>query len=258
MGHSRLSNLPRTRWWNEVVELIAQGGSVADVAEKTLDAALDGFSAAANDRGVIQACWLLMQVPLIAQGEDGLERLAEIGIRLPTDASPTDLAAALTDAADEYHHVSRSRSDLGEMAELALVESFHSALWEENATLFGPSAADLRVALKRLGSQRSFQSLTRTFFANLTKRFLSYFLSRTLSNHVGPEKRFHSINERLAFDEALGIHCWEASRIVESYASEWRAKMAYHVGHLNPEDVVGFLKKSTKKLAAELVRRGAP
>ncbi|MCC7106900.1 MAG: hypothetical protein IT307_17340, partial [Chloroflexi bacterium] len=67
MGHIRLGELPRTRKWNQVVELIQQDGDAASVASAALDAAEDGFMEASKDEGVARVTWLLTQLPLAAR-----------------------------------------------------------------------------------------------------------------------------------------------------------------------------------------------
>jgi len=51
MGHVRLGELPRTRKWDQVVELIKSDGDAAQIAGAALDAADAGFREAANDEG---------------------------------------------------------------------------------------------------------------------------------------------------------------------------------------------------------------
>ena len=67
MGHSRLGWLPQTYRWQDVVELLTQGGSAAAVADATLDAAHKGLEMAARDRGLHYVFWLLTQVALAAK-----------------------------------------------------------------------------------------------------------------------------------------------------------------------------------------------
>jgi len=62
MGHIRLGDLPRTRRWEQVVELITHDGDAASVATAALDAAESGFRKAAEDEGLGRATWLLTQI----------------------------------------------------------------------------------------------------------------------------------------------------------------------------------------------------
>jgi len=67
MGHIRLGELPRTRKWEQVVELIKLDGDATQVAAAALDAAETGFKQAAEDEGLGRATWLLTQLPLAAR-----------------------------------------------------------------------------------------------------------------------------------------------------------------------------------------------
>lgn len=75
MGHLRLGDLPRTRKWDQVVELVKREGDAAAVAAAALDAAEKGFKQAAEDEGLGQATWLLTQLPLAARDPNYLDRL---------------------------------------------------------------------------------------------------------------------------------------------------------------------------------------
>ena len=44
MGHIRLGQLPRSRKWRDVVELVAAGADVAQVASATINAADEAFT----------------------------------------------------------------------------------------------------------------------------------------------------------------------------------------------------------------------
>ena len=72
--------------------------------------------------------------------------------------------------------------------------------------------------------------LAREFFASLTRRYLDYYLSRELSQHVGPQRRLPTITVHVDFNQALELHCREASRIVEDFAGSWYTKAQFQGG----------------------------
>jgi hypothetical protein len=131
------------------------------------------------------------QIPQAAQQPNFLERLSELGL---TDLSrkPTllEIIAAFTRAVDGYIHERGKRTDLGEMAQHSASETLTSLAGRELPTLFGPTATDVQQALAKLGRSDQFSIVARDFFSRLTSRSLGYFLSRELSKHVGPDKRF--------------------------------------------------------------------
>ncbi len=255
MGHIRLGELPRTRKWEQVVELIKRDGDVASVAAAALDAAESGFKAAAEDEGLGRATWLLTQLPLAARDPNYVERLKALGVAIDGAPGLLELAGAFTDAVDSQMRRAGGRSDLGEMAQMAAAETLTKLLGERSQSLFGTSPADVQRELAALGTTKQFGTLARDFFARLTRRYLTFFLSRELSNHVGGERRFANIADHAAFNAALDLHCRQASRIVEEFAGSWFSKTNWEHG-ITPENVRGFAWVALKKLRAELRKGG--
>jgi hypothetical protein len=97
--------------------------------------------------------------------------------------------------------------------------------------------------------------LAREFFARLTQRSLDYYLSREFSNHIGASERFGDDVARAHFDDALEMHCREASRIVESFSGGWYGKNAYQGDGLTPDAIRRFAPVAFKKIRAELRKR---
>jgi hypothetical protein len=87
--------------------------------------------------------------------------------------------------------------------------------------------------------------LARGFFARLTERYLTYFLSRELSNTLA------SVDANRQFREALSLHCRQASKIVEQFAQEWFSKKNYE-GGITPRNAAGFISHAVSKINAEL------
>jgi hypothetical protein len=86
------------------------------------------------------------------------------------------------------------------------------------------ASVDVQQTLARLGTSDRFSIVARDFFSRLTSRCLGYFLSRELSKHVGPDKRFATIKEHSEFNAALDLHCREASRIIKEFSGGWYGK----------------------------------
>lgn len=256
MGHIRLGELPRTRKWEQVVELIKRDGDAATVAAAALDAAESGFKQAAEDEGLGRAAWLLTQLPLAARDPNYVARLNALGLAVDRAPGLLDLAAAFTDAIDTQMRRAGGRSDLGEMAQMAAAETLTKVLGERSRSLFGTSPADIQRELASLGTTKQFGVFARDFFAGLTRRYLTFFLSRELSNHVGGERRFANITDHAAFNAALDLHCHQAARIVEEFAGSWFSKTNWQQGGTTPENVRGFAWVALKKLRAELRKGG--
>ena len=249
MGHTRLGRLPRTRKWQEVVGLVGAGADTADVAAATLDASQRGLEDAARDPALVHSFWLLTQLPLCARKADFIDELARVGVSVAGDPTLMELVGGFSDAVDEHIYQRGGRTDLGEMAQMGAAETLTSVLGQRTESLFGVTAEDVRRELARLGTPTNFSVLARGFFARLTERYLTYFLSRELSNTL------ESVDANRQFREALSLHCRQASKIVEQFAEEWFSKKNYQ-GGITPRKAAGFISHAVTKINAEL-KKGA-
>jgi hypothetical protein len=255
MGHIRLGTLPKTQKWNQVVNLIAGGADVERIAAASADAAEQGLERASHDEGLAHAFWLLTQIPQAARQSNFSERLWELGLTVSSEPTLLEIVAAFTRAIDGHVRDSGKRGDLGEMAQHAASETLASLAGRELPSLFGPTASDVQQALAKLGTSDRFSIVARDFFSRLTSRSLGYFLSRELSKHVGPNKRFAAINEHSDFNVALDLHCREASRIIKEFSGGWYGKTLHEEGKITPLEARKFAHVAFKKLRAELRKR---
>jgi hypothetical protein len=254
VGHIRLRRLPRTLKWDRVVSLLVAGQPAEEIAASSAEAAEAALRHAHADAALGHAFWLLTQIPLAARSAEFSDSLKRLGLRIGPNPTLLTVVAAFTDAVD--HHVKRvgRRTDLGEMAQLAAAESLAAVAGRDLPSLFVPTADDAKLALGRLAAPNRFAALAREFFARLTTRYLDYFLSRELSNHVGPGRRLPSIGDHSRFNDALDQHCREVSRIIEAFAGGWFSKTHFD-GGITPEKAQGFAYVALKKLQSELRRR---
>ena len=255
MGHIRLPDLPKSRKWNQVVDELRLGANIDAVAASAADAAEASLRAASNDPAFLHAFWLLTQVPLAARGPDFAGDSHRLGVQVPDQPSLMDVVAAISGAVDRYARAHGGRTDLGEMAQMAAVESLTALVAPNLPSLFKPSPGEVQRAIGRLASGDRFSALASDFFARLTQRCLHYYLSRELSNHTGTGERFEDDAARARFDDALDRHCREASRIVEAFSGGWYGKNVYQGDGLTPDDVRRFAPVAFKKLRAELRKR---
>jgi hypothetical protein len=256
MGHIRLGTLPRTQKWNQVVSLIAGGANVERIAAASADAAEHGLERASQDEGLGHAFWLLTQIPQAARHSNFSERLWELGLT-GVSSKPTllEIVAAMTRAVDGHVRERGKRTDLGEMAQRAAAETLASLAGRELPSLFGPTTTDVQEAFAKLGTSDRFSMVARDFFSRLTSRSLGYFLSRELSKHVGPKKRFAAIGEHSDFNAALDPHCREASRIIKEFSGGWYGKTLQQEKQISRDDARRFAHVAFKKLRAELRKR---
>ena len=255
MGHIRLWRLPATRKWTQVVALLAGGAPVEDIAAASAAAANDALATARDDEALAHTFWLLTQIPLAARAPDFQEAARALGVVVGTEASLLDVVSAFSDAIDVATLGAR-RTDLGEMAQGAAVESLSAIAGAELPGLFGATPGDVRLVLGRLAAPDRFAMLARDFFARLTQRHLDYYLSRAVSDHVGPGKRLPTVAAHSDFTGALELHCREASRIVEDFAGGWFSKTTFQ-GGIDRQKARGFVFVALGKIVAELrVRQG--
>ena len=254
MGHIRLGKLRRNRRWKEVIDLIGGGAGSGAVAGATLDAADQELTSAANDLGVLRSFWLLTQLPDAARSDNFGEALRALGLDVSDAPTTTEVATAFTEAVDGHVDSRRARTDLGEMAQMAAVETLANTLNQRTVSLFGTTPDDVKRELGKLATEKQFGTFARSFFARFTERYLTYHVDRELPRQVGQDGRFPSHIQRQEFGQALELHCQQASRIVESFAGGWYSKARYQQG-LDEPGTARFVAYALKKMRLEL-RRG--
>jgi hypothetical protein len=202
---------------------------------------------------VRHAFWLLTQIPLAAREKHFAPALRRLGVEIGDHPTLLEVTTALMDAVDHGVAQSKRRSDFGEMAQLCAVESLTAVAGRELPDLFGTNERVQRI-LGGLATPKQFAVLARDFFARLARLHLNYFLSRTLSGHVGASRRFSSVREHRAFEEALDVHCRETSRIVREFSAEWFSKHV-HEGGIDQGKAGRFVHAAFQKVREELRRR---
>jgi len=251
MGHIRLRSLPGSRKWQQVVALLEEGAGTGAIAAATMDAAQSALGKAAKDPALGHTLWLLAQIPIAAKSNDFTGELQKLGLSVSGEPSLHALMAAFTDAIDRKAIQSKRRTDLGEIAQSAASETFSTLIGRESESLFGETSESVKAALAAYATSTNFSKLAHSFAANLTRRYLMYFLSRELANHVGGDRRFEKLSEQREFSQALSLHCNQAARIVDQFASGWHGKNRYK-GEITERNAAGFIDYALKKIRAEL------
>ncbi len=255
MGHVRLKTFPKGRSWNQVVELLDEGASAAEIAAASARAANGELSKAESDPALRHAVWLLSQLPAAARSANYVGALNSLGLHASAAPSLMGLLAAFEQAVDSEARKRGGRTDLGEMAQLAAAASLTRGIAPDLPSMFETTATDVQSAIGKLGSRDRFAHLSRSFFAELIKRSLEYYLSRAYANHVGPGEAFASIDEQAEFRRELDLHCHETALIVERYAAEWYQKANFE-GGIAPANAEDFARTAFRKIRSELSHRG--
>lgn len=254
MGHVRLGRLPSSGLWQEVVALLHEGADTEEIAIAASEAAEATIQAAAQDATTVHAVWLLTQLPMAARYAHFDERLRDLGLNVSGPPDLGRLMRALAGGLDDYRRAAGAPNDLGELAIRAALGALSTSLEKRIPGLLGAGPDDVRQALRSIDGKAGFSEVTEQFAANLSRNVLGYFLSRELSNHVGPGCRFGTVADRWAFDRRLDQHCREAARIVRVFGGDWFAKRKF-TDVITPEVTAKFTRVLGRKISAELQRR---
>jgi hypothetical protein len=254
MGHQHLLKLPKTRAWKAVVALLIGGADVAALASATAAAANHSMIKAADDSTVRHSFYLLTQIPLAARSDDFAAGLRRLGMSVTDEPSLVEVGTAMMEAIDNYTEARGLRTDYGEIAQLAAVESLQAVAGKELFDLFGAEGIRVRSALFALADSHRFAGLARDFFSRLTRRHLAFYLSREMASHVGNGRRFPSLVDHERFEAALDLHCREASLIIKDFASGWFYNHC-QLGSYDHNAAGNFVHVATKKIREELKQR---
>lgn len=257
MGHIRLGTLSRSKKWREVVELLKTDASLEDIAEASARASELDLSRASNDPSFQFVSRLLVELPLLARSPGFYDSLDDMGFDTYALSSVSNLLSEISNAVDRDAFERGQSSDLGELAQSALLETLSIKLRANLPSLFEPEPQEIRRALGQFSGGQRFAELARDFFARLTYKSLDYYLSRELANHTGTGARFASDADRIAFEHALFTHTFETSKIVEEFAGGWYGKTVWKEQNLTPETINKFTQFAFKKMRSELGRRRA-
>jgi hypothetical protein len=162
MGHVRLGALPKTRKWEQVVGLICGGAGTDQIANATITAAERGLGRAAQDLGVIETVWLLTQLPLAARSADFVGALRDCGLAVSDSPGLMEIVGAVTEAIDNKMPNCKGRTDLGEMAQMAAVETLAQVIGGRVHSLFGSTSEDVLNAFSGLATNKQFGMFART------------------------------------------------------------------------------------------------
>ena len=245
--------MPRTGGYREVIALLGDSaggggdvavppGTLAQIADATLDASLDGLLLARGDVGLAYCVHLMVLITQAARDPDFLLALERSGVPTPAAISGLpdvpvlsapdefttfDLTSGFSSAVDRHLRVHRARTDVGELAQLAAAECLSALCADATAVLFTAPTSTVQHSLRGLSTQRGFGRLAHEFFATFIRRFLEYHLSRELSNHVGGRRRFRNVDEHNDFLRQLDRHCRVCTSVLKEYAGDWYSKHNY-------------------------------
>jgi hypothetical protein len=195
-------------------------------------------------------------LPLAARTQDFAAALGGYGLEVSPAPGLMEILGAFTDAVDGRLRNNCGRTDLGEMAQMAAVETYAEVISPRTDGLFGTAAEEVRQAFAAFATTHHVGRLSRRFFSRLIFKLLDYYLSRTLTDHVGEGQRFSCLKQVADFYTALETHCAEATGVVEIFSGEWFSKQQWETrGNITPRLVARFAHGAGQKLI-EVLKRG--
>lgn len=262
MGHTRLGRIPTTRRWREVVEIFSSATSSTDLsphsetisqlATSTARASSEALQAGIKDGGLAFIFYVLTQLALSARRPAPRQALAAFGINLPANPTNVDLTVEVHRLIDQHFRNAGHKSDVAEMAQLAIGETLANYFRGRPRDLFSPSEAQLLSDLHHLGTQRTFGEVSRTFFSNFMSRMLGFYLSKFVLPG-GRQRLVNSAEELTRFNDALRQHSYQRAAIIHQFVEKWFTKTAFEKG-IDPRNTRRFVAYACKKLQAEFLQ----
>jgi hypothetical protein len=241
--------------WKEVLRLIDEQASEPDIADACLEAAEAGIANIPKDQGFLHALTTIFKFAAAVRSPNMLPELRLRGFKLTSDPSLFDLTSTLKDRIDEVTLRSSSKSDVGEITQNSFSESLYSFVSNDLPSLFGNTPEDEREVVKRQFTGNRFRDLMHDFYSNLTRRYLMYHLSRELPTHIGPGRRFASLEEHSEFAKAFNIYVRQSVRIAEEFTPGWFSKARWE-DSINHDSVSRYAHVAFKKILKEFSKRG--
>lgn len=256
MGHERVSFLPKTKRWNDIVkqmgEVYASEVSAASIAAQTLQNVRKRYKTLFQDDVVKTIFEFLVAFARACRSPDPQNQFQLSKIRLPDQPTLLSIVKALRDCIPSLE----ATSEYGQLAFAAAADAFGQ--WhKQHVTTQVPllqSPPDYYESWRDLGSGGGFCELARLYFGKLTERYLNYFLDRVASatfKNIELRDRFQ--NEIHNHIDEVSKHAFETAKITQSFAAGWFTAHTRE-GVPDSNQIKGFLAVAFGKLSDELRR----
>ena len=255
MGHIHLGTLSRSRLWRDVVLLLEDRTAVEDVVSASAVAAEKSLLNASTDPVFIESVRLLLNIPLAARQDDFGDALRRLDLDVGSSPSLIEVVSAANRRLETLARCVPGRSDFSNMSMRALSRAISDCVGNDLPGLFGPSSADVQHSFRKFSRDAGMSTICRSYFGALVGSSLSYWLDRTLNNHIGEGQLFARVADRAAFDHSMKIYVGETTRIIKEFAAGWVGKMSYRTGMIATSDARDFAHVSLKKVVDELRSR---
>jgi hypothetical protein len=256
MGHTIVGDLPRTRRWNRVFDLL-QASEVSPhlVADATVRAAGSRLDLLRGDPSLAYCFWVLTRIAAAARGPDFATDTERLGIAVvPSDHALT-LIARVNDRVREELRQWPQSGPFGELAANALRLSLTDTLGAQHLSLFGSTTEDIAHAFRQHSTASQFGELATRFFGTYTAQILRYYVDRALPAAITPDGGLRSLADLSSFQTALDRHARESAQIIDLFATQWWVKHQGITGEpISREEAAGFSTHTLRKVRSELER----
>jgi hypothetical protein len=253
MGHLQPRSRPNTYRWQQVVDLLQGEGDVSAIASASMVAAGAGLQRIGDDPGFIHTLTAIFKLVEAASSSDFEQSLRNAGFQIPEKVSLFDITSSFRAKVDTDLNRSRSRSDAAEIAQNAFSETLVGHVMTDSPSLFSETAESVQRSLRSHLTGVRFKGLMHEFFSSVTSRYLSYYLSRELSNHVGPGERFSSLGAHSDFDRVFDTFVRQTVSIADEFTPGWFGKARYEQ-RLDYDSVSRYSHVAFKKIRGEFAR----
>jgi hypothetical protein len=256
LGHTIVGDLPHSRRWNRVVDLLqVPDVSPGQVAGATVRAASTRLDQLRGDPSLTTCFWLLARLAAASRGPAFYEDAHQLGIRIGSGDSTLTLIARVNDRVREELAEFPESGPFGDLAANALRLTLTDTLGAQNLTIFGSTVDDLAKAFRRHSTASQFGELATRFFGRFTSLTLRYYVDRALPAAISPAGGLRSLTDLTAFQLALDRHARESALIVDLFAAQWWVKHQGPRGApISREEVERFTAHALRKLRRELER----
>lgn len=259
MGHIRIGILPKYPKWRDLIGLLEDTGSTDNqIADKVLINSKQVLQNEATKTSIGYCVWLLSQLTLAARRDDFVEELADIDIIVSNSTSASEFLSIISSSANGQIRRLTAQNSITNIAELALRESLTRTIGSHANTLFGSGIPEVQFALKKYSTQKNYSNLLHTFFSSFLRRTLLFVLNKEIGNHLGPNKRFSSLEDISDFEISMGGFANQTARIVREFSGGWYSKKSWQEGDISVSDSKKFTHVAIKKLVDDLELNEVP
>lgn len=256
MGHQRLGRLPMHKSWLGVIKTLGSDeGAAAAVAIAAAKAAEGALQESANDPGVWYPFWIITQLVATARDSQSFGGLlSQLNISKDQCDTALDLVSALVRHVEDETQKRPTRNAFSELAADAFQAAISTIVRQHSESLFGTTSETAREAFSENATSTGFADLARQYLGGYFGKSLAYFVSYEISNHIGRNQRFKSIDEAELFNRALYTYAKDVSLLVKDFGKGWYSKSLWEKGEISQRDARRFLHIAMRKFGQQLQR----